>query len=325
MPRKAPRSAAPLRLRFHSWPALAAALTVVLFSPSVFADLIEPTAWSRNDPNATYQQWDSFSFAQGPNPPDTGNQNPNGFADAFDSSQESSNSFVTSGGNIYSFSGVITPRAIVPAFSASPGDTTRFFIQVRSFGSIIDTTIENALTVNGVDVATLPGYAYEELSRDESNLEPFGTVGLIQHLWTFDVDASLVAGVGDSFMLDWSWGVSSASLDQLVIDTFVEASAGSVPGDYNNSGVVEQGDLNLVLNNWGLDTTDSVPEGWINHLPEGIIDQAELNGVLSNWGDGGVTPSFRPSTVPEPAAAALVAVVCGWLGRPRRIRSQPRD
>ena len=38
-------------------------------------------------------------------------------------------------------------------------------------------------------------------------------------------------------------------------DSLLHATGGpSIPGDYNNSGQVEQGDLDLVLQNWGVDT-----------------------------------------------------------------------
>ncbi|MEM8781375.1 MAG: matrixin family metalloprotease [Planctomycetota bacterium] len=79
----------------------------------------------------------------------------------------------------------------------------------------------------------------------------------------------------------------------------------AIIGDFNGSGSVEQGDLNLVLNNWGLDTdAQGVPAGWIKRLPFGTIDQAELNAVLNNWG-----ASAAPSVdVPEPAATVLFAL-----------------
>ncbi|MEM8494153.1 MAG: choice-of-anchor tandem repeat NxxGxxAF-containing protein [Planctomycetota bacterium] len=84
-----------------------------------------------------------------------------------------------------------------------------------------------------------------------------------------------------------------------------------LPGDYNASGQVEQGDLNLVLNNWGLDTGGVAPPGWINFDPaSGQIDQADLNLVLNNWGSS-ATPSFEGFAVPEPGVAALLAgLVC---------------
>ena len=56
-------------------------------------------------------------------------------------------------------------------------------------------------------------------------------------------------------------------------------------GDYNASGQVEQGDLDLVLQNWGDDVdVTGVPAGWVNDLPSGQIEQTELDGVLAELG-----------------------------------------
>lgn len=73
-------------------------------------------------------------------------------------------------------------------------------------------------------------------------------------------------------------------------------------GDFDASGRVEQGDLNLVLSNWGVDVSSGAPAGWISQAPQGIVDQAELNAVLNHWGSS-TAPSFDPQNVPEPAAA----------------------
>ena len=75
-------------------------------------------------------------------------------------------------------------------------------------------------------------------------------------------------------------------------------------GDYNDSGSVEQGDLDLVLNNWG----GPKPAGFIANA-DGFstdnVDQEELDRVLNNWGSSG-TPNFNGVAVPEPAALALL-------------------
>ncbi|MEM9753215.1 MAG: hypothetical protein AAF916_07490 [Planctomycetota bacterium] len=83
-------------------------------------------------------------------------------------------------------------------------------------------------------------------------------------------------------------------------------------GDYTADGQVEQSDLSLVLNNWGLNLTGNLPGEWVRDLPVGIIDQAELNSVLNNWG-GLVAPEFRGIPVPEPGMLAALAgfALCG--------------
>jgi hypothetical protein len=79
-------------------------------------------------------------------------------------------------------------------------------------------------------------------------------------------------------------------------------SAATLLGDYNGNGQVEQGDLDLVLLNWG-DDASMPPAGWLSDLPGGLIDQADLDRVLLNWGNGSAQLSTGP--VPEPS--------CRWL------------
>ncbi|MEM8493930.1 MAG: spherulation-specific family 4 protein [Planctomycetota bacterium] len=86
------------------------------------------------------------------------------------------------------------------------------------------------------------------------------------------------------------------------------ATAQGLVGDYNGSGAVEQGDLNLVLNNWGVETTGNVPAGWINDLPEGAVDQAELNRVLNNWGASSA-PNLASLPIPEPASMLALSAL----------------
>ncbi len=105
---------------------------------------------------------------------------------------------------------------------------------------------------------------------------------------------------------------------QLLIDniTAVGVPIEQALGDYNGSGQVEQGDLDLVLQNWGRDTdTEGVPDGWIEQLPQGQIEQTELDAVLANWGTTGGAPDFGGSAVPEPGLSASVVLLGGVLRR----------
>ncbi|MEM1027034.1 MAG: hypothetical protein AAGJ38_03030 [Planctomycetota bacterium] len=102
--------------------------------------------------------------------------------------------------------------------------------------------------------------------------------------------------------------------DVWVVDLGVEV-ADPLLGDYNDSGQVEQGDLNLVLNNWGS-ATPPIPAGWVNDLPDGFIDQNELNRVLNNWGNQSA-PLTSPLTVPEPASLLIGGTLFVLLRRRR--------
>ncbi|MEM7577668.1 MAG: hypothetical protein AAF328_09345 [Planctomycetota bacterium] len=95
----------------------------------------------------------------------------------------------------------------------------------------------------------------------------------------------------------------------------IEAAIAGIVGDYDDSGSVEQGDLNLVLNNWGQDAPFE-PNG--DPFASLAVDQEELNRVLNNWGNTENPPSFEGSAVPEPALAGAVAAA-GLLLRRRRL------
>ena len=85
-----------------------------------------------------------------------------------------------------------------------------------------------------------------------------------------------------------------------------------IAGDYDDSGQVGQGDLDLVLLNWGA-TAPPVPGGWVNEQPTGLIGQAQLDGVLLNWGN----TSLAANAVPEPTSFVLVTLA-GLLVATRR-------
>ncbi|MEM8782690.1 MAG: hypothetical protein AAGE65_07505 [Planctomycetota bacterium] len=95
--------------------------------------------------------------------------------------------------------------------------------------------------------------------------------------------------------------------------------ASALIGDFDGSGQVEQGDLNLVLNNWGQAGT---PDGWVGGGPDGVVDQAELNAVLNNWGSVSSPDLTGLSSVPEPAwLSALVVGAAVGRRRPTRVHA----
>ncbi len=79
----------------------------------------------------------------------------------------------------------------------------------------------------------------------------------------------------------------------------------ALPGDYDNSGLVDQADLDLVLQNWGMMTDGRTRiEGWVADLPRGLVEQTELDRVLQNWGDA-LAPPSKVNAVPEPGMGTL--------------------
>ncbi|MEM1026525.1 MAG: hypothetical protein AAGJ38_00405 [Planctomycetota bacterium] len=91
-------------------------------------------------------------------------------------------------------------------------------------------------------------------------------------------------------------------------------------GDFNGSGSVEQGDLNLVLSNWGNSVDAGPPAGWIGDPPEGSIDQNELNRVLGNWGNSSVPPDVGTRAVPEPGLGGLGVLLLSTT----KLRNRPK-
>lgn len=112
----------------------------------------------------------------------------------------------------------------------------------------------------------------------------------------------------------------------------------TLSGDYDNNGLVGEGDLALVLEFWGAAIADgeSPDAAWINAeaITGSLIGQDELALVLQNWGNSsqlqsqlgeiatatGLTEDQVLSLVPEPAGVSIV--ILGLLGglarRPRR-------
>ncbi len=91
-----------------------------------------------------------------------------------------------------------------------------------------------------------------------------------------------------------------------------------IDGDYNASGDVEQEDLDLILQNWGV-PFELVSAGWVSQRPEeGIVDQAELDAVLQNWGDN-ASPGFSPGALPEPGVVVAAAGAFVVVSRRRKM------
>ncbi len=194
-------------------------------------------------------------------------------------------------------------------------------------------------TMSGLDRLPNGGYAFAiDVSADGATVVGYGSEsGGVQRalVWRDGPDVERVEDVLRSQGVELATGsltrATGVSADGQTIVGFGNRGFGrldawiatldavtSTPGDYNASGQVEQGDLDLVLQNWGRDTVaNGVPTGWTNDLPDGLIDQAELDGVLLNWG-ATAAPNFGGASVPEPGVFFLAVML--WCGGGGRIR-----
>ncbi len=171
--------------------------------------------------------------------------------------------------------------------------------------------------------------------RDPNTGQPIA-VGTMQYFFNdtpaydepipFNIDIPQIAGIlpgselalkvqtqGESFSND---ATTATYVFSNLLITIPPVSA--LTGDYDVSGQVEQGDLDIVLQNWGTGTFT----GDENALPgggpfDGTVDQNELDGVLQNWGST-AAPSFDGGVVPEPAALSVLLVATLGVRRQRR-------
>jgi hypothetical protein len=118
-------------------PALLIAATVaVLASGSARAGFVDPIFYGQA--NTTYQLWDGFSSAGGPNDP-TDKDNPNsGTFDAYDSSAAANGTILAGGNHLYSFMGIVTPRIEFPNFNLGSDYQTEIVLQANVQGNPLD-------------------------------------------------------------------------------------------------------------------------------------------------------------------------------------------
>ncbi len=197
-------------------------------------------------------------------------------------------------------------------------------IEAQNGGSLTVTLDGGRLAVNNnVSIglgATLQGDANNAGTLafnllDGATITTDGTLD-ITHL-TLDLDTTGFTGT-DYVLANYASGTllgsefsAIAGLSGFTIDYLTNSQItlnrilAGLAGDYNDSGSVEQGDLDLVLNNWGGPRTAGFVAN-ADGFATANVDQEELDRVLNNWGSSSA-PSFNGFAVPEPTAALALA------------------
>jgi hypothetical protein len=228
-------------------------MSLLTLAPAARADFIVPTiaggyAWNRptvTGTAATFQAWDTFTTPAGPNAAQsvmgagTGDPatmstglanllkgyggdsaaswttvNSGGTPNVFDTSAPDNGAFITSGGNIYSFSAAVTPRIEIPnnidgVAGNNPDGTTTLLFQLRTQGSTPD--LSQLLLTDPISGTIVPATSVVVLGST-----PAGMGGTItDRLLTFTVP-----GNADLYTFNFNTGGSSVSLDRIAIDTY---------------------------------------------------------------------------------------------------------
>lgn len=136
---------------------------VLFWLPASARAFVAPSQWTRGQADTTYQEWDVFTSATGPNAPDVGVSNPNGTPDLTNNAGG-----ILTGGNIYSFAGPLDVDLLVPDYNSS-GDVTTVILQTLTLGTEMAPASLNIGGIAPIDQAELSrtalggpgGYAVE--------------------------------------------------------------------------------------------------------------------------------------------------------------------
>lgn len=198
---------------------------------------------------ATFQAWETFTSVTGPNAPQTVQGvgtglgatmstgvantmlgfggpagsvwttiNAAGLPNAFNSDPAAiANSFLTSGGNIYSPTAIVSPRITIPnnidgvAGNQIDG-VTNFILQIRTLGLPDLSSFRLTDPVSGTQLT--PVSSAVELGTLSFN-NGFGLSTYYDHLVRFQA-----AGNADVYQIDFTTAETSLSLDRIAVDTF---------------------------------------------------------------------------------------------------------
>jgi hypothetical protein len=232
------------------------------------ADFVVPDGsnypWVRGSTDdSAYAEWDVFSTGSGPNAPDVGSFVGGSFApgapnwDAYDSSGFG---FVTSSGNIYSFSGAINMHVVIPGFDYGDSHDTTVLLQIRTQGTEFDP-----------DSVLLEGAAPDEVT--ELYREDTGMGFLVETLFRWEVPGSVL-----SYEAVFDAEGPDMSLDRIAVDMF--AAGDDCRADFNGDGVVNSQDFVAFLN--AFSTSD--PSADFNG--DGVVNSQDFVAFLNAFVTG---------------------------------------
>ncbi len=170
------------------------------------------------------------------------------------------------------------------------------------YDDLWDRTIDAPLNITETGTASSATTAWTGTTADGeiNTAQPLGS--------TFLVGRGQIGATGDLWMGTFGGNGNNLAPIYVISDVLTVPAVSIIVGDYDNSGQVEQGDLDIVLQNWGTGTFTGDEATLVGGGPfDGTVDQNELDGVLQNWGNT-AAPDFSGSVVPEPATLALAGL-----------------
>jgi len=201
------------------------------------------------------------------------------------------------------------------------GNNTEWRADVEGMRDLVIAQTNDGL--GGVAEVKVPWTEFDAAAEIEVDMEMVET-GLHHPMapnngdtWFFQLGRISTDPVNFLPVLNWHPGQFFAEHPHAEI-TFVggpDNGGDNIPGDYDGDDFVGQGDIDLVLLNWGADVSASPPAGWTTNLPTGSVDQDELDSVLLNWGNAAPVGA---SAVPEPASWSIVLLILGAAAAWRR-------
>lgn len=197
---------------------LAATILLVAHTAASSAAFLPPNSsapvfddWTRGAANSVYAEWDVFTQANGlTNTPDIGQSGVLGATVVQDNA--ATFALITSGGNIYSFSGATSFDVNVPGYGLGAGSNTRVVAQIATQGNpLLPSSLQMTYT-NGGSITSLPTALYDRGVTTDG--------GITRNEWLAVWD---IPGFNpSSSKIEFAASTSSMSLDKVAVDTYVK-------------------------------------------------------------------------------------------------------